>query len=370
MSDLSYFIEIMDPFGVKLAQLDTFTALDYVRTINDVGVLTMDLPVDVPTSLFRKDARLSVWRQPTGGAYQLETGTVWFVRRWQRTLSEKGERVLRVHAMSALYLTSGRIVAYDAGTAYASKTDYADDMIKAIVRENLGSSATDSDRDWSDYLTVEADLSSGESLSKAFARRNVLTVLQEIAEASAEAGTRVYFDIVAPTSSTLEFRTYTGQRGTNRALSSSAPLIMSPELGNIASGDSLEDHSGEVTVVYAAGAGEGTDREVTEVEDATRTSTSPFGRREALRDARHGATGAALTAEGEAVLRESRPRISFAASLVDTPQARYGREWHWGDLVTVLFEGLAYDCHISTIRVTVKDGRETIQAALRAEVTA
>jgi hypothetical protein len=36
----------------------------------------------------------------------------------------------------------------------------------------------------------------------------VLTVLQEIAEASAEAGTRIYFDIVAPTVSTLEFRTY------------------------------------------------------------------------------------------------------------------------------------------------------------------
>jgi hypothetical protein len=52
---------------------------------------------------------------------------------------------------------------------------------------------------------------------------------------------------------------------------------MSPELGNIASGDSLEDHSGEVTVVYAAGAGEGEDREVTEVEDATRTASSPSG---------------------------------------------------------------------------------------------
>jgi hypothetical protein len=57
MSDLSYFIEIMDPFG-ETGAMDTFTALDYVRTINDVGVLTMDLPVDGP---HRYSARMRGW---------------------------------------------------------------------------------------------------------------------------------------------------------------------------------------------------------------------------------------------------------------------------------------------------------------------
>jgi hypothetical protein len=367
MSELAYFVEVADPFGVKLAQVDTFLALDFVRPVNDVGVLTLDLDPDTDVSQFRLDGRLSVYRQGSAGGYRLQTETVWLVRQWRRVMYTSGERVLRVTAYSASDLLARRIVAYAAGSDEASKTDHADDMMKAIVRENLGASATDTDRRWSSYLTVQADSASASSMSKAFSRRNVLTVLQEIAETSAEGGEPLYFDIVAPSSSTLEFRTYTGQRGVDRTLSSASPLIMSPELGTIRGGELFEDYASEYTVVYAAGGGEGKAREVSEVEDTARSGASPFGRIEALRDARHGATGASLTAEGNAYLRASRPKRIFTAALVDTPQVRYGLEWHWGDKVTAQFEGKTFDCHIDTLRVSVAGGKETISAHLRAE---
>lgn len=367
MSDLSFFVEIMDPFGVKLAQIDSFLALDMARSVNDVGVLVLDLDPDTDTSQFRLDGRLSVYRQGSAGGYRLQTETVWFVRQWRRVMYVSGERVLRVTAYSASDLLRRRIIAYAAGSANASMTDNADDMMKAIVRENLGASATDTDRSWASYLTVQADSASASSMSKAFSRRNVLTTLQEIAETSADAGEPLYFDIVAPSSSTLEFRTYIDQRGADRTLSSASPLIMSPELGTIRGGELFEDYANELTVVYAAGAGEEEAREVAEVEDTARSGASPFGRIEALRDARHGATGAALTAEGNAHLRANRPKRIFTAQLVDTPQVRYGIEWHWGDRVTAQFEGESFDCHIETVRIAVKGGREAINAYLRAE---
>ena len=367
MSELAYFVEIADPFGVKVAQVDSFLALDMARAVNDVGVLTLDLDPDTDVSQFRLDGRLSVYRQGSAGGYRLQTETVWFVRQWRRVMYDSGERVLRVTAYSASDLLARRIVAYAAGSAQADKTAHADDMMKAIVRENLYDTPTDTDRSLGGYLTIQADSASASSISKAFSRRNVLTTLQEIAETSAEGGEPLFFDIVAPSSGALEFRTYTGQRGTDRTLSSASPLIMSPELGTIRGGELFEDYANEVTVVYAAGSGEGEAREVIEVEDGLRSRSSPFGRIEALRDARHGATGASLIAEGQSYLRANRPKRIFTAQLVDTPQVRYGIEWQWGDKVTAQFEGLSFDCHIATLRIQVSKGRESVTANLRAE---
>jgi len=362
MSELAYFVEVADPFGVKLAQVDSFLALDMARAVNDVGVLTLDLDPNTDVSQFRLDGRLSVYRQGSAGGYRLQTETVWFVRQWRRVMYDSGERVLRVTAYSASDLLARRIVAYAAGSAQD-----ADDMMKAIVRENLYDTPTDTDRSLGGYLTIQADSASASSISKAFSRRNVLTTLQEIAETSAEGGEPLFFDIVAPSSGALEFRTYTGQRGTDRTLSSASPLIMSPELGTIRGGELFEDYANEVTVVYAAGSGEGEDREVIEIEDGLRSRSSPFGRIEALRDARHGATGASLIAEGQSYLRANRPKRIFTAQLVDTPQVRYGIEWQWGDKVTAQFEGLSFDCHIATLRIQVSKGRESVTANLRAE---
>jgi hypothetical protein len=367
MSELMTYIEVSTPQGVKIAQLDQFLKLTYARAVNDIGTLVLELDPNSDASLYQRDTRLGVWRQGPNGALALDTECVWLVRKVKRVLSASGERRLRVTAYSANELLRRRIVAYAAGSAQASKSGYADDLMKAIVSENLGSDATDTDRDISAYLTIESDLSAGQSISKAFSRRNVLTVLQELADASAEAGTNLYFDVVTPTPGALVFATYTGQRGDDRTITSNAPLLFSPELGNLADGELEEDYANEVTVVYAAGRGEGDEREVVEVEDTTRSGASPFNRIEALRDARNAETTAELTAEGNGFLKAGRPRLVFGGSIVDTPQCRYGVEWKWGDKVTVQFEGYTFDAHIAAVSVTIDNGSETVTAALKAE---
>jgi len=368
MSNLSYFIDVATPQGVRIAEMDNFLALNYARTINDFGVMTLDLDPDTDRSLFRLDGRLGIWRQPSGGGLGLEMDTVWLVRNTKRVMTAKGERRLRITALSAAWLLTGRIVAYNAGSAQATKTaTEADDLMKAFVRENMGALATDTDRDWTAMVTVAADETLGVVVDKACARRNLLPVFQEICDQASQLGYPVYFDVVCPTYGALEFRTWTGQRGADRRASSANPLILSPEMGAISESEYEEDYINEATYTYAGGDGLEALREIEEASDTARIGSSPFGRRELFRDARQGSTGDSLTAEAEAALYAARPRRIYRASLTDTEQVRYGRDWQWGDRITVQDYGESFDCEISAVKASVANGRETVQAALRAE---
>lgn len=360
------YIEVADPFGVKLSQSDDFIGLQYARVVNDVGALVVELRPDTDVSLYRLDGRIGVWRWTAAG-YALEMDTVWLIRKWQRALTESGERILRVTAYSANVLLERRIVAYHVQSAEGSKTAAADDMMKAIVRENLGALASDPARDWSALLSVAADASLAPMVSKEFGRRNVLTVLQELAAASAKAGTRLYFDVVTPTSGALEFRTMIGQRGVDHSASSPAPLVLSPERGTLAEGQLTDDYGAAASFIYAGGQGEEEARTVVEVEDTELSGASPFGRIERLRDARQASTADELQSEGETALRESRPVRLFSGRISETPQARYGVDWGWGDRVAVVFERVGLTCHVSAVQVMASKGAETVTATLSVE---
>jgi hypothetical protein len=370
MADLGYYIDVATPQGVRIAQMDNFLALNYARTVNDYGVMTLDLDPNTDRSLFRKHGRLGIWRHPSGGGLGLEFDTVWLVNDVYRVLKSNGERLLRIEAQSALWLITepGRIVAYAAGSAQADKTATdADNMIKAFVRENMGALATDTARDWTAYVTVAADESLGTHVDKACSRRALLTVCQEIADQSQQLGYPLYFDIICPTYGTLEFRTWINQRGADRRAGSANPLILSPEMGAISEGEYHVSYKSEASFVYAGGQGEEALREIATASDTARIGSSPFGRREYFRDARQGATGDSLTAEAAAALYERRPRRLFSGSLTDTEQVKYGRDWRWGDRITAQDFGEQFDCEISAVKVSVSNGRETVQAALRAE---
>jgi hypothetical protein len=49
----------------------------------------------------------------------------------------------------------------------------------------------------------------------------------------------------------------------------------------------------------------------------------------------------------------------------DTPGTQYGKQWGWGDRVTVQVEGINYDARVDAVTVTVEGGKETITAAIR-----
>jgi hypothetical protein len=362
-----YYLEVSDAFGNKLAHLDSFIILTYARTVNTFGTLSFDLDPDFDRSIFTLDGRIKIMRQLDNDSLPvLEMDTIWLYRDYRIAMTETGLRHLRVVAVASQELLTRRIIPFYAGSSQASKSMEADDMMKEIVDENLGTAASAS-RTMSQFLDIERDFSFAPSVSKAFSRRQVYTVLQEIADLSKQKGTPLYFDIVANESSKLLFKTYIGQRGIDRTLSSLWPLVLSPEMGTISHGQYEEDYRDEVNYVYAAGEGEGITREVEEASDDARIGLSPLNRREALYDGRQGASAVRLQEEAETAVLEGRPKRIFTGRIAQTPQVKYGLHWNWGDRVTVQFEGQTFNCEISSVGVHIYEGEETITANLIAE---
>lgn len=367
-----YQVELLNQYGVKLSQLEGFSLLDYVRVVNDIGSLVIVIPEIYDRYLFSgtdvvRDNRIDIGRRIGSGLFKRDMDTQWLVVKGNKILNDRGERLTKITCVDLIQLLNRRIVAYNSGTSYASKTDQADDMMKAIVRENFGSLATDTNRDWSTYLSVEADFGLGQSISKSFSRRRVLLVLKELANASYQAGTYIAFDIVATSQTTMLFRTFAGQRGIDRRHPSGInPLILGPEFGNLANIDRGYDHSDEITYAYAGGQGEGASRVIGTSSDTTRIGASPFGRIEGFADARLTSDATQVQDEARSLVKQGVPRSTFSGKIVDTESTIYGLHYGFGDIVTANFEGETIDCYIDKIRVRVTPESETVDSQLRA----
>jgi hypothetical protein len=355
-----------DERGNRLLLLDEAVDFSYTRSANNAGSFTLTLAGDFDRTMIQLDGLVEFWRAAEGGALRLMF--LGMARRFTWSDDQDGQATLEVSGPGINQLLSRRIVAYAAGSAQAEKTDQADDMMKAIVAENLGSSATDTDRDWSGIgLSVAADLAAGPSITKAFSRRNVLAVLKEIAEISSQNGTELYFDLEPGFGSdgklTVMFTTHTGQPGIDRTAEAGAPVYFGHAWGNLAEPRLVEDYSSELTVVYAGGQGVEEGRTVAEVEDTARSGASAWGRIEGWKDSRNETTADAVEDDAQALLNESKPTLSFSGKLLDSPQARYGIDWNWGDRVTCEYRGYQFDGLVRVVSVAVgSDGQEEINA--------
>jgi hypothetical protein len=360
----SYEIWLLDPLGNPLDIIDEWLYLRYDRAINNIGALELGLDGSYANPDFiKEDGRVVVWRN---GA--IETETTWFIRRVIKTLETDGTLTISIAAFSANELLARRIVAYDAGTTYADKSDQADDMMKAVIRENFGSSASNANRNAAAYFSVEADVSLGPSMAKSFGWNNVMDVMQDISLTTISSGSSVYFDVVSPTYSTVEFRTYRGQRGIDHTFpNGTPPVVFSPERGNLVSVIRSFDWTNEISYVYAGGQGFSQFRYISTASSSDRIGVGPFNRREMFLNATQEGTATAVDSAALAALRENRGQRVFHGEIVSIPGAtEYGVHWNFGDLVTVEFENEMINCSIDALQIEVEAGKETIKASLRA----
>lgn len=355
----------------RLHLLDEVIDFSYLRVANGVGQFTITLPGTFDLSWIlrgnelARDRIIQIWRAPTDGRLALERS--YFLRKRITSTDDNGLTTTVISGPDLNDLIARRIVAYAAGTAQAEQTDAPDDMAKVIVRQNLGASATAA-RNWTaNGLSVAADLSQGTSLTMGFSWEPALDTLGKIADASATA-TAIYWDMVQPTPSTVEFRTTATQPGTDRTWPGGVnPVVLALEYGNLARPQLEEDASEEVTYVYAGGQGEGSDRTIVEVSDSARLNASKWNRREAFADARNESTTDGVTAVANAALQAGRPRRKFTAQIVESPQTRYGIDWQFGDKLSARYYG-QYDAIVKAVSVKVdKAGAETIDAKLEVD---
>lgn len=365
----TYSLYLASSTGERLAVLDRWEELQYALVVNDRSSLTLTLSpgVALPPSAL-PDGQIEVWRRVPGGREYLVGDKVWLIQGQELTLGRDGLVRVALEAEAPLWLLGepGRYVNAYAGTSGARKTAAADNMMKAIVRENAGASALPQ-RQYAG-LGVQGDTGQAPSLTKAFAWKPVLQVLQEIAQSSAEAGTYLAFDIVAVSTGGLEFQTFVGARGVDRRFPGGvAPLLLGSAYGNLAEVTLRIDYRDEVTSAAAGGQGDGSGRLIEFYLDSARAAVSPYRRREVFKDATSYTTTAGLSAEAQAVVRAGRPRLILAGKIQQTRGALLGADWDWGDYVTVQEFGYQLDARIDALTARVTPRGEQIDAVVRAE---
>ena len=270
--------------------------------------------------------------------------------------------MLTVAAFSGEELVDRRIVAYNAGTAYTDKTDYADDMMKAVIRENLGTLATVTTRAISD-LTVDADLSLGPSLTRAFCRQNVLQVLQGIQENSRAAGSEVFWRM-HPNGNGWRFATYLNRLGSDRR---TLGMVLSEANENFIVSSVGFDASEEVTYMYAGGQGTEEQRYIGTATDTARVGLTPYNLREAFYSAAMEKTQAGVDDAAEQELSKRRARRVFAGTVQERNNFRYGIEWDFGDTLRAEHMGMTYDVMVRKVLIDITDRGESITANVEVE---
>lgn len=344
-------VELSTPAGTALTLDLRYSTVEYSLVEGDVGALTVEGPLVYPLGWFERDCQLKVRRSVYGGTPYLEGGAVWLLQAWSFIVAESGERLYRLTALHVNSLLARRIVDAAAGSAQASKTAAADDLIKAIVSEQFVS-PTDTTRTMP--ITVGPNLSAAPSISKAFAWRNTLEVIKDLCAASAENGTYLGFEVV-PSGTSFQVVTYVNQRGLDRTADQRA--LFSLERRNLASGELTYDYTGVATRAIAGGQGEGTLRAVQRASDSGASAASPYALTEVFRQAAQSTSSAQVLDEAEAELWARRGRVRFSGSAQQVAGSLYGVDYQWGDVVPVSFLGQDIACRIATVRNRVQRGQ-------------
>jgi len=355
--------------GVRIAQLTTGTTFQASRVVNGIGWFSMQMPISFDINNIQLDRMIQLWRQPSGGTMAL--WNVYFLRKW--IFETQGSReMVTLEGPDINDLLRRRIVAAYAGSAQASKTDFADDMMKEVVTQSIANGVAPTPdagtRVWAN-LSIQADASAGPTITKSFPFDKLLSgsgsgVLSVLAQGAREAGTEVFFyvvpNVVTGSSITFQFRTTINQPGQDVT----SRVVFNQPQGNIRDPRLEYDYSEEENYIYAAGQGENADRNVKQIYDTDRYNASIWNRCEGFADARNQSADDGVREAGRVQLNEGKPRIRFTATPVDTVGTRFGIDWDFGDKVRSRYKNVEFDTIIRAVTISVENKREAIQARL------
>lgn len=248
-----YRVDVEDPYFNPLEKINDYLLLDLTDSNNQEGPATLQLPLkylDNPFSLGKPDLILAIMESTDGSPWRLHRNTKCFVEGVDIVFENK-QWFLEIQATDALgsllprrtdpYYAASSSNGYPGQTQSQIAGTYADNMIKNVIRYNLGTLATDYTQAGAVITTrqlppglfvVDPDTNEAAVLGdKGIAWRNgLIGPCQELAASSFQNGTYLSFDIVMDRGK-LTFRTFPNQRGRDHSGSASRLVTMTPENG-------------------------------------------------------------------------------------------------------------------------------------------
>jgi hypothetical protein len=365
-------LALFTDIGLQLQDLRQIESFAYYRVANDVGGFRMILKSDFDVSLIEPDHIIQFWRQAKGGEeLHMMSG---LCRKWGWFEDRNGEDKFFVDGVDQNDLIDRRIIAYAVGEDEADQTSFSDDLMKVIVRENMGDLAPVDEagrpRAYDpNYFSVMAFVTEGVAVTRSFAWRYVLPVIQEIAQSSRDLGAPLFFDMVpSATPAVFEFQTFIPYLGVDRSMSSAVPVIFSKEMENLGSPRWEEDWFDERNYVYGGGQGEKNNRIIDPEDDVWRMHKSIWNRRECFQDAREEETQQGVANKAFERMQKERPVVRFDADLLDTPNTRFGTDWNYGDNITARYRGREFSGMVDGYSISVNEfGEEEFTARMEVE---
>jgi hypothetical protein len=379
-------IYLCDPTGVRIECLDYATEYEYTKIANKPAPFRIRMPARFDRNLIRLDNIVEIWRGFGPGALKLDY--CGFLRSWPY-INQNGIDSTDLIGYSTMDLLRRRIVKDYEGSAQSNKTGPADDVIKEMADEQIGTSAG-TGRNLTSVgggFTIQADNSEGETVTMELSHKNLLAACQELSDASRLSGTKIYFDIVPIISSattgmiSFQLQTYSDYRGNDHSSDSDVPIYIGAAWGNVGDSELVYSELDNMNYCYVIGNGKGESQETYEIDDSSTLfcsiNHSIWNRCEGIRDARNTDIGDtdALISEGGIFLVENWPSHKYSGDITETPTFRYGKDWGFGDLVTLvypkvgLWNGLQLDAMIDKVYIRCNSsGQEDISAHLDIEL--
>jgi hypothetical protein len=365
----NYELWYCDPLGNRIKNIYNIKSFEYTKIVGDVGVGKFTVPIQGEIwEQVKPDYRIHVYRQAIGGSLELDF--VCFLQGFEPNTKSNGSREYVLSGEGPNTLLKRRIVAYDTDDALSlhahSSTGFA---FRAVALRNLGASAI-SDRDITgdNFGIIGSSGMSGlgpaQRRSSAWAK--ILDILLDFQASSKNQGSEIFYDIIPISDRLLQFTIKGNQPGQDRS-----STVFSLEKGNLVEPVLSYDYSNIASYVYVGGRGQGAARDLAEVEDTDRTGLSFWGRREVFRNATFVEQGDtdALNDIGEDELAKRRPQIKLTCGLIDTPSTRFGRDWDFGDKVTINYNGIQATTIVRAVNIKVESsGKETIKARAELEL--
>lgn len=384
-SNARYMVYLKDSFGNQVAELNVadvsqFMRFRAVRTVNNVGALTIMftggsqepafLPILERLGLLRKDSIIEIWRT-TGLVPSLLLDMVWFVRSIQRTLAADGTITIELTAFDALYLLAGRLCLDT--TSRAQNQLIISGQISNLITElvYLNTRATTilgTSRRIPNLRVALQSFNEPDTVSLDISKSNLLAAIQNLSETSIVNGFPVYFDIECNASNSMLFNIYADQRGVDRRTFQTGgdgrSSIINTNSGIIREMTMIADWTDEITAVYPWG-NNGTTALgfLTDPINQVSPYTTPNSWREAISESGNtNSTDTEYMAYG--MLQNRRGTWNVSATLQDTSDFLYGRDWSFGDRININAFGAIMDTRINSVEFTVENKQEVIRIAL------
>lgn len=353
-----YELYFYTPDNVLEAVVTGYIEIHYTLIVNEISAATIVLSGQYSGNL-DEDTRIEIYRDGS-----LVGDTQFFVIGASLKLGADGSYTTEIQAAGAMVILSWPVVNYAPGLLQSHHTDYAGNIVKQLVRQNIGSLAADSGRDMSARLAVQADTDDGAAIVLDVGWRRLLDSIKEAAALSAESGTAIYYDIVK-SGNTLELQTFAGQRGTDR----STAVVLSPERGNLTNVSLAKDYSPAASRVIVAGTGQELWRNVVEVANTAQANNSPWGY---IKEHFYSTDRATTTTEavhfGEAYLNLNANKVTLSGTPLNIGSLAYGVDYRWGDKITIEFLGYIAIVSLDRVSVRVRDGAENVEMDARGAV--